>query len=123
MEKTKFIFLAFLSFSFYAQSCKKDKVEKSVIGFWTGQYSPATGSEWSWLLKEDNTIRVYIGRDTATASPKMDGTYTVTSDSTINVGYRPAGGIPVSLNNCKINAGYNRIEGRDILGTEFYVER
>ena len=123
MKNSSFIALVFLSFMYCLPGCKKDNVEKSVVGFWRGQHSPAAGSDWSWLLKADNTIRVYIGKDTATASPKMDGTYTVTSDSTMNVSYRPAGGLGVSLTNCKINASYTRIEGSDLVGTKFFVQR
>jgi hypothetical protein len=107
----------------FAEGCKKDETKKSVVGYWRGSYSPAAGSDWSWLLRADGTVRVYIGADSATASPKMEGSYNLTSDSTIRLNYSVPGGLPVSLNNCKINPGYTRIEGTDFIGTAFYVAR
>lgn len=123
MKKYPVLIFTLTLIMFFMVGCKKEETTKSVVGYWKGSYSPNAGSDWSWLLRADGTVRVYIGADSATASPKMEGSYNLTSDSTVSLNYTIPGGFPVSLSNCKINPGYTRIDGTDLFGTAFYVAR
>lgn len=60
-------------------SCKKDTPQKSVVGYWTGKSNTADAtSDWHWLVRSNNTVRIYIGVDSAATPIKFEGTYTNT---------------------------------------------
>lgn len=102
-------------------SCKKDKVEQTVVGYWKGKYLGNPNTDWSWVVRTNNTIRICIGSDT-TVGNKYEGTYT-TTDSTISVAYSIGGGLNVVLNNSKITNGTTRIDGQDFVGYKFFLDK
>ena len=107
-------------------ACKKDKedivLKKTLVGYWKGKSSLAANSDWSWLMRADNTMRVYIGADSSRPTSIGEGTYSNT-DSTANISYKIRG-FNNSYSALKINSSYTRIDGKDnLINTAFYVER
>ncbi|MCP9753232.1 hypothetical protein [Ferruginibacter sp. HRS2-29] len=102
-------------------SCKKDKVEQTVVGYWKGKYLGNPNTDWSWVIRANNTVRVYVGPDTSVAS-KYEGTYTNT-DSTISVAYSIGGSLNVVLNGAKISNAFRRIDGQDFVGYKFFLDK
>lgn len=74
-------------------SCKKDDpapapTDPAHVGLWKGKYGNTTSypsSSYAMLLRNNGTVRVFDGSDTATAS-KAEGTYTL-SGTTVNATY------------------------------------
>jgi hypothetical protein len=63
-------------------ACKKSKVEEpaapTIFGFWKGKYAIGANTpslDIIYLVNPDNTIRVYNGTDTATASVRGIGSW------------------------------------------------
>ncbi len=122
----KKINLGLLAFSFLfisLWSCKKETPKQTLIGYWKGTYSPAANSEWSWLMRADSTMRVYIGLDTLNVSTKIfEGNYKSISANSIAVKYRIQGGFLVGFP-AEIKENYTRMDGTDFSGTAFYVQK
>ncbi|MFN8252834.1 MAG: hypothetical protein U0V75_13275 [Ferruginibacter sp.] len=80
-------------------SCKKDDPaptpsDPAHVGLWKGKYGNTTNypnAGYAMLLRNNGTVRVFDGTDTATAS-KAEGTYTI-SGTTVNstYSYLPSG--------------------------------
>jgi hypothetical protein len=104
-------------------ACKKSNDSKTITGYWQGQTNASgpfvPASAMSWLVRSDNTLTVYIGPDSATAT-KGTGTYTNT-DSTINAQYRFPGSPIASVVSGKVNANFTRIDGKDALGLSTFT--
>jgi len=72
-----------LCLSVFAISCKKDKENPSIVGFWKGKYGSNTAYPnltYAFLFRGNGTVRVFNNSDTANAS-KAEGTYTVTGNT------------------------------------------
>jgi hypothetical protein len=115
MKKNLIMIVSLLIIIIPFDACKKDKDTKTVTGYWKGQYgTQGNFTDMSWLIMENNTLRVYFGPDT-TVAKKADGTYTKT-DSTISAEYQLPSIAFRSYLTGKLNADYTRIEGADNLG-------
>jgi hypothetical protein len=85
--KSKSVLLAVMLAALILFSCKKDKDDApgfSATGYWRGYFSLGSGTSSIGILNRENgTCRLYgmIGSiDTATASEKVNGTYTMTGN-------------------------------------------
>lgn len=115
LSKTLFVIaLCTLIFS----ACKKEKHDNpSIVGFWKGKYGgvsnyPSVG--YALLFRNNGTVRVFDGSDTATAS-KAEGTYTVVG-STVTLTYLYSGSGSLSAS-ATANSGWNFVEGTWGYGT------
>lgn len=86
----KMLLISMVVVSMY--SCKKDNDDEpqdSPAGYWKGFYgsgtNPAT-QNYSWLFRENGTLRVYSQSADTTAGSKAEGTYSV-NGSTIKTSY------------------------------------
>lgn len=85
MKRVNIFLAATISLSFIFLSCKKSSdsapADPGYVGLWKGKYgSGATAyptSGYSFLFRNDGTVRVFDGVDTATAG-KAEGTYSIT---------------------------------------------
>jgi hypothetical protein len=121
MKKTLLLLSAAMIILCSLDSCKKDKVEQTVVGYWKGKYLGNPNTDWSWVIRANNTARVCIGSDTALGN-KYEGTYT-TTDSTISVVYPISPGFNVVLSGAKITNGTTRIDGQDFIGYKFFLDK
>ena len=64
-----------------ATGCKKDTVNPTIVGYWTGTYGGVYG--YAMLFRSNGTVRVFDDVDTASlpAGDKAEGTYTIGTDS------------------------------------------
>ena len=97
MKKTSAIIMAVLATSVLVISCKKDDPapasDPAYVGLWKGKYGSSTAyptSGYTFLFRNNGTVRVFDGVDTATAS-KAEGTFTI-SGTTVNTTYTYLGG-------------------------------
>ena len=87
MNFTKKLFAIVAGILIFA-ACKKQAAPiqqaPSVVGFWKGKYSNSPSdypnAGYAFLFRNDGTVRVYDGSDTASAG-KAEGTYSVTGSS------------------------------------------
>ena len=95
--KKKMLFAVLAASVMIASSCKKSSTtttDPGYVGLWKGKYgSGATTyptNAYQFLFRNNGTVRVFDGADTATAT-KAEGTYTI-SGSTVNTTYTYLGG-------------------------------
>jgi hypothetical protein len=111
MNLSKTLFMIALSAIVFS-ACKKEKhADPSIVGFWKGKYGGTSNYPnlgYALLFRNNGTVRVFDGVDTATAG-KAEGTYTVIG-STVTLTYTYGVSNTFSAG-ASANGGWNFLEG------------
>ncbi|MEZ5054162.1 MAG: hypothetical protein R2807_05255 [Chitinophagales bacterium] len=109
----KYAFLIGLLCFILINACKKEKENFNAVGYWKGTYSNAPAApptiEFCFVLfHSDGTSRWYVDPTDTNGLNKASGTYTIESDSIINVD------IPNWSEKCRLKI---RVNSTKLVGT------
>lgn len=123
---------AFLMLSMFCMlACKKSSTvpnsDPAYVGFWQGKYGSGAftypTNAYSMVFRNNGTFRVIIGSDTATATLKGEGQYTISNDTIKGIYSYPNNGgtYPISaLKNSK-NTFMEGTWGNNVTGGLFFL--